>query len=251
MVDTHSHEDRGKPLEKGRRPYMNTGPQITERVESYLQINGQQGIVRFDQAQRFLGQLSPEPDKMKQPGILSVERTRKILRPWLDEELLLYRVFYAKQRGGLWLTSKGLKYANLNLRYYEPSPASLPHLYAINDIRLLIALRRPHDTWRSERELRAEQNAHMKGETVSHLPDAELISSNGNMNAIEVEMTVKSEKRLEEIIFDLAGNKRYNTVWYFSPENVYSVVKKTVGKLPVEHRKRFAFYTLQGEPYSV
>lgn len=180
-----------------------------------------------------------------------MERTRKILRPWLDEELLLYRVFYAKQRGGLWLTSKGLKYANLNLRYYEPSPASLPHLYAINDIRLLIALRRPHDTWRSERELRAEQNAHMKGETVSHLPDAELISSNGNMNAIEVEMTVKSEKRLEEIIFDLAGNKRYNTVWYFSPENVYSVVKKTVGKLPVEHRKRFAFYTLQGEPYSV
>lgn len=251
MFDPHSAEDRGKPLGKGRRPYMNRGPQITERVESYLQINGQQGIVRFDQAQRFLGQLSPEPDKMKQAGILSVERTRKILRPWLDEDLLMYRVFYARQRGGLWLTSKGLKYANLNLRYYEPSPTSLPHLYAINDIRLLIALRRPHDTWRSERELRAEQNTRDKGSTLPHLPDAELISVNGNVNAIEVEITVKAEKRLEELIFDIAGNKRYNTIWYFSPEHVYSVVKKAIGKLPAEHRKRFVLYTLQGEPYSV
>ncbi len=251
MFDAHYDEAGGKPLDKGRRPYMNRGPQITERIESYLQINGQQGIVRFDQAQRFLGHLSPEPDKMKQSGILSVERTRKILRPWLDEELLLYRVFYARQKGGLWLTSKGLKYANLNLRYYEPSPASLPHLYAINDIRLLIATRRPHDTWRSERELRAEQNAHPKGSTSPHLPDAELISTNGNVNAIEVEITVKSEKRLEEIIFDLAGNKRYNTIWYFLPESVYIVVKKTVDKLPTEHRKRFVFYTLEGEPYSI
>jgi len=63
---------------------MNNGPQLTNRLESFWTILGQQGILDYLQAQRFLGLLSPEPDKMKQPGILSAERTRKLLRPWID-----------------------------------------------------------------------------------------------------------------------------------------------------------------------
>jgi hypothetical protein len=237
----------GKPSPKR---YMNAGPQITNRLETFLHVLGQQGVLRFDQAQRILGRLSPEPDKMKQPGILSAERTRKFLRPWFNEELLNYRVFYANQKGGFWLTAKGLKYANLNLRYYEPTPASLQHHYAVNEIRLLVEARRPQETWRSERELRAAQPAHAKGSPASHLPDAELIDPNGTIKAIECELTVKSEKRLEEIIFDLAGNKRYHTIWYFLPEQVYNAVKACIKKLPAEHRKRFVLYTLEGEVYS-
>jgi hypothetical protein len=102
---------------------------------------------------------------MKQPGILSAERTRKILRPWLKEEIILYRTFFYRQKGCIWLTAKGLKYANLHLRYYEPNPASLGHIYAVNDVRLLLAERHPKDTWRSEREMRAQQNINAKGST--------------------------------------------------------------------------------------
>lgn len=249
MQNNQSGTELPQEMKISPKRYMNTGPQITERLENFFCLIGQQGVLRFDQAQCYLGRMTPDPGKMKQPGILSAERTRKILRPWLKEEVILYRTFFNRQKGCIWLTAKGYRYAKLNLRYYEPSPSSLPHMYAVNEVRLLIEARCPKDTWRSEREIRAQQN--VKGSTPPHVPDAELISADGNsVIGIECELTVRSEKRLEEIVIDLAGNKRYSAIWYFSPESVYSAVKKAVNKLPAEHRKRFVFYTLQGEPYS-
>ncbi len=250
MSETQHHADGEQPVHKSRRVHMNSGPQVTNRLESFWQILGQQGVLSIDQVQRWLARLSPEPNKMKDLSILSAERTRKILRPWIDQGLLLYKIYSYRQKGVLWLTPKGLKYAQLNLRYYEPSPSTLPHLYAVNEVRLLIEARCPNDMWRSEREIRAQQNVNAKGSTPPHVPDAELISANGNsVIGIECELTVRSEKRLEEIVFDLASNKRYSAIWYFSPEPVYRAVKKAVNKLPAEHRKRFVCYTLQGEPY--
>ena len=234
------------------RRYMNTGPQITERLEKFLSVIGQQGVLRIDHAQCFLGRMTPDPGKMKQPGILTLERTRKILRPWLKEEVISYRTFFNRQKGCIWLTPKGLKYARLNprLRYYEPSPSSLPHMYTVNEVRLLIEARWPNDTWRSERELRAQQNADAKGSTPPHVPDAELISPNGDVRAIEVELTIKAEQRLDAIVSELAANRRYNAIWYYLPENVYSAVTKAVRKLPPDHRKRFVFHSLKGDPYT-
>jgi hypothetical protein len=189
---------------------------------------------------------------MKQPGILSDERTRKILRRWFDEGLYVYKTFYVHQKGWIWLTYKGLKYAQVDLRYYEPVPSSLPHLYAVNEIRLLTEARHPSDTWKSERELRAEQPARKAGSALLHLPDAELLQANGKqVTAIEVELTVKSEKRLQEVLFDLAANKRYHTIWYFASPHVYQVVYHTVCTLPSPHRERFVFYNLEGKPYSL
>jgi hypothetical protein len=243
------HADGEQPVHKARRVHMNSGPQLTNRLESFWQILGQQGILDYVQAQRFLGLLSPEPDKMKQPGILTAERTRKLLRPWIDEGVLCYRAYYARQKGVFWLTTKGYKYAQLNLRYYEPVPSSLSRLIAINNVRLLIAERHPKDTWRSEREIRAQQNVNSIGSTPPHVPDAELISPDGNVRAIEVELTIKAEKRFETIVFDLAANKHYNAIWYFLPASVYSAVTKAVRKLPPERQKRFAFFTLKGDSY--
>jgi hypothetical protein len=54
--------------------YMNTGPQITERLEKFLCVLGQQGVLRFDQAQCILGRMTPDPGKMKQPGIIFGEQ---------------------------------------------------------------------------------------------------------------------------------------------------------------------------------
>ena len=248
MSDTQHHADGEQPVHKVRRVHMNSGPQLTDRLESFWQILGQQGILDYAQAQRFLGLLSPEPDKMKQPGILTAERTRKLLRPWIDEGVLCYRAYYARQKGVFWLTTKGYKYAQLNLRYYEPVPSTLSRLIAINDVRLLMTERHPRDTWRSEREIRAQQDVNAKDST-PHIPDAELISPDGNVRAIEVELTIKTEKRFETSVCDLAANKRYSAIWYFLPDSVYSAVTKAVCKLPPEHRKRFAFYSLKGDSY--
>lgn len=244
------HDQDSHAMDHIRLPHMNRGPQMTERWEEALRIIHQQGALRLDQFQRVLGRLSPEPGRMKQPGILSEERTRKILRRWRAEDLYVYKVFYVRQKGWLWLTRKGIKYTGLDMRYYEPSPASLSHLAAINEIRLLVEERRPQDTWKSERELRAEQNACQKGSVIKHLPDAELIGANReSVIAIECELTIKSEKRLQSVLYDLAANKRYSTIWYFCAENVYDTLRRAIATLPPEHRHRFVIYTLEGKPY--
>ena len=232
-----------------RRPYINTGPQITPRLEHLFPIIGQQGALRFDHVQRWLALYSPEPERMKQTGALSTERTRKILAPWFQEEVFSYRVFYARQKGWLWLTPKGIRYANLHLRYYEPSPASLPHLSAVNEVRLFLARRRPADRWRSERELRAEQLSAADG-SKRHLPDAELCTEKGTI-ALEVELTVKAEKRLHEILYDLASNSRYSTIWYFAPEQVRPALVKEVATLPPKYRSVFLVHDLQGKECSL
>ncbi len=250
MLNPIRAEDE-RSYEKTHKPYINVGPQLTPRFEHTLRFIAQQGAIRFDQLQKVLGRLSPDPQDMKEPGVLSEERTRKILRRWFDEELYVYKMFYARQKGWIWLTRKGYKYANVDLRYYEPAPSSLAHLYAVNDVRLLIETRRLQDVWKSERELRAEQDSTEKGSKIKHLPDAELISANGTtINAIEVELTVKAEKRLQDILYDLAANKHYTTIWYFAPPQVYAALQRALGKLPPTHRKRFVLYDLEGKVYA-
>lgn len=248
MLQSPFADNKHKSASKTRRPPINAGPQITQRLEDFMHILGQSGALSYDQVQRWFAHLSPEPERIKLPGKLSAERTRKILRPWLDEELFYYRIIYARQKAWLWLSQKGIKYAGLNLRYYEPSPASLPHLYAVNGIRLLLADRRPGDTWRSERELRAEQYS-TTGEAKRHMPDAELSTDKGII-AIEVELTIKAEKRLHEILLDLASNNRYYTIWYFAPEQVRQVLAKEIEKLPPKARTMFRLYDLQGREQS-
>lgn len=247
MFDPLFSERSAQPPRSQPRPRRNQGPQITPRWEQSLRFIAQQGAIRFDHLQRLLGRLSPDPAGMKEPGVLSEERTRKILRRWQDEDVYEYRQFYAKQRGWLWLTRKGLKFANVDLRYYEPSPASLAHLAAVNAIRLTIEARRPGDRWVSERELRAGQDPHA---TRRHLPDAELLTEKGTINALEVELTVKSEKRLQEILVDLASNPRYDTIWYFAPEAVAASVRHALTTLPPARRRQFRLYDLQGKEYA-
>ncbi len=50
MQHLQRYEDMVSPAGT-RRPHINRGPQITERLEKFLRINGQQGVLRFDQAQ--------------------------------------------------------------------------------------------------------------------------------------------------------------------------------------------------------
>lgn len=232
------------------RAHRNQGPQITPRWEQSLRFIAQQGAIRFDHLQRLLGHLSPDPADMKEPGVLSEERTRKILRRWQDEDLYEYRQFYVKQRGWLWLTRKGLKFANVSLRYYEPSPASLDHLAAVNAIRLTIEAKRPGDTWVSERELRAGQDPNTANSARRHVPDAELRTEKGTINAIEVELTIKSEKRLHDILLDLASNPRYSTIWYFAPDAVAQAVRRAIMTLPIGRRAHFRLYDLEGKEYA-
>ena len=89
---------------------------------------------------------------------------------------------------------------------WRPRIGLLAHVAAINDVRLHVQARSPESEWVPERVLAKERQS---GE---HLPDAVVIAE-GQRVAIEVELTVKSQRRIRLILDELSG--RYDTVLYF------------------------------------
>jgi hypothetical protein len=89
---------------------------------------------------------------------------------------------------------------------WQPKIGLLAHVAAVNDVRLHIQQRSPDSQWTPERMLARDRRA---GE---HLPDA-VVLADGQRVAIEVELTVKSQRRVTAILDELAS--RFDAVVYF------------------------------------
>ena len=103
-------------------------------------------------------------------------------------------------------TSTGLRAAGQHFAAWQPRIGLLAHVAAVNDVRLYVEARSPESEWVPERLLARERQA---GE---HLPDGVVITE-GRRVAIEVELTVKSQRRVTAILDELTG--RFDAVLYF------------------------------------
>jgi hypothetical protein len=103
-------------------------------------------------------------------------------------------------------TSTGLRTTGHGFGVWQPRIGLLAHTAAVNDVRLHIQTRSPESQWIPERVLARERQA---GE---HLPDG-VVLVDGQRVAIEVELTVKSQRRLTAIVEELTG--RFDAVLYF------------------------------------
>jgi Replication-relaxation len=105
-------------------------------------------------------------------------------------------------------TRAGLRACGSTYKVWEPKLGVLLHTAAVNDVRLHIQARSPEAEWVSERALARDRQA---GE---HLPDGVVITA-GQRVAVEVELTVKSERRVRAILEELTG--RFDMVLYYCP----------------------------------
>jgi hypothetical protein len=103
-------------------------------------------------------------------------------------------------------TGAGLRAAGQHFGSWHPRVGLLAHVAAVNDVRLHVRARSPESEWIPERLLARERQA---GE---HLPDGVVITGRRRV-AIEVELTVKSTRRVTAILDELAG--RFDAVLYF------------------------------------
>lgn len=104
-------------------------------------------------------------------------------------------------------TSRGLRTSGLGFGLWHPRVGMLAHTAAVNDVRLHVMARSPESEWVSERVLARER------ESGEHLADALVITAEGQRVAIEVELTVKSSRRVRMILEELSV--RYDAVLYF------------------------------------
>ncbi len=153
---------------------------------------GEQYAARVDQLEMLLG-----------CGPRTVQRVVARLR---ENGLITTRRLLVGEPAWVIPTSTGLRATGVGFGVWQPRLGLVGHVAAVNDVRLHVQARSPESEWIPERHLARERQA---GE---HLPDA-VVLIDGQRVAIEVELTVKSQRRITAILDELAG--RFDAVLYF------------------------------------
>jgi hypothetical protein len=104
-------------------------------------------------------------------------------------------------------TVKGLRACDLQFGAWQPRLGSLEHVAAVTEVRLHIQSRAGESEWVCERVLAREKQSPQE-----HLADG-VVLLDGRRIAIEVELTVKSKRRVRAIIDELS--RRYDAVLYY------------------------------------
>ncbi len=233
-ADAEKHTTRRNMIEQNVRP--DRGHRYSEEERACIRWIAEEGGAQFEQVRRVMARLSPNPEKLADPTMLSVQRMRKKKDRWKNDGLIAYKLFEAKGKGWLWPTRQGLEFVGLgDLRYYEPKLESLRHLYYVNQARLYIEQQRPEDVWKSERLIRYEQPVLPIGRKAPHIPDALLLKPNGEIIAIEVELTLKKRERILATLKELANT--YYRTWYFVAQPAWATVEAALAQLPERQRK--------------
>jgi hypothetical protein len=175
-----------------RRAAPRTEPVLRRRDLDLLCWVAEQYAARVDQLEVLLD-----------CGPRTVQRTLARLR---EEGMLTTRRMLVGEPGWALPTATGLRACGSSFGVWQPRLGLLVHVAAVNDVRLYVQGRSPLAEWVCERTLARERAA---GE---HLPDG-VVLVDGQRVAVEVELTVKSRRRVTAILDEL--ERRFDAVVYF------------------------------------
>lgn len=198
---------------------------LTTRDLTVLRWIGEQYAVRLDTLRQLLGRQAQQPTH--RPQWVAASTARRVLARWRREKLVSLRKFLAGEPAWVWLSSRGLRQLDFAYRAAAPKVGLLHHLHHVNQVRLQVETHYAQATcWRSERHLRREYGRLRH----THIPDAEIVTTDNALIGVEVEMTQKSKRRTQEIVAKLAH--RYDRVWYFVNRMTRPTVRAAVGAHP-------------------
>ena len=186
---------------------------LNDRDVFALRWIGQQYAIRLDQLQRLLGQRSGHGALHE--GIISESAARDVVRRWKQGGWVCAERVRAATPMWIWLTPEGMKKVGL-LYLYRGLDAlnvhELEHLYAINEVRLDDGDLDDGDQWISERTL-LQGMGRAKGREMIYRPDA-VLYEDGDIIAIEVELSKKTVGLLSHILVSLICDEDYHGVDY-------------------------------------
>jgi hypothetical protein len=163
----------------------------------------------------------------------------------LEQRTLLYR------QPGLYIaTADGLRWQGLErLGTYRVSPGGFQHAQQVAAAAVALHRTLPAD-WEisSEREIRLRESdrdellASAKvgelpgGRAALHRPDLALLTPDGNVVAVEVELSVKAPRRLSAICTAWARARHVSGVYYLAPPAVARAVQRAIAETRTEDR---------------
>jgi len=252
-LDDHPKKVRATRQDKGT-------PRLEKRDIIVLRWIMQMYIVRFDQLQVLLARHSPVKEELVDPEHVSPSTVRTHLRRWKTLGLVRYKkILYEKEQPLFcWLTPYGLRYLaeadedgdGIVYSYYEPTLRDLHHMSLITQARLYIERQYPDYRFKSERQLRKEQQSRPKQIKRPHVTDGLVYRPDGRAIALEVERWDKAGPKLQRILQELA--ETYHRTWYFVSKDARTAVTKAHAHLPEPLRKRIQLLSsevkLLGQP---
>lgn len=185
---------------------------ITDRDVAILNFINEFGFCEMPQIERKFGVKTP--------------RSYKVMQRLVKAGLVCHeRVFY-NRHGAFYLSHEGAKYTQL------PAILNLPkdnykHQLTIMEVYFKLIQLYPEAAWVSERMLKRDKFTEGIGKT-GHIPDGKIIFPDNREIAIEVELTLKSKRRLEQIFRAYGAQIAITEVWYFCSQNIMSSISKVV-----------------------
>lgn len=148
----------------------------------------------------------------------------------------------------IWLTTHGLRELELDFKPFSPRLGTLPHLHAINFVRIHTEKHARGAEWISQRSLLAEQPRRRAGEDLPHIPDAEVFYR-GASYAIEVELTVKAHTRLVSILQELVH--LYDFIHYYASEEAAQALHNALSELSADEQNQVKVALLEDLGYTL
>lgn len=139
------------------------------------------------------------------------------MKQLVREEYLVHRRYLYQYPGLYQVTKKGVALADSELPpVRQISVATIRHQLAVVNLYLQLS-KKEAAHFMTERELR-QAGGQLGFGRKTHMPDGLLIKGNERI-ALEVELTVKSKKRISKILNHYRKDFSYQSVWYFCGNN--------------------------------
>jgi hypothetical protein len=198
----------GREERRARRRRCDYGSvKASERDLELLGLVGEQYAVTVPQLARLIGR--------------RLDTARSLRDRWKRAGWISSGQLSTQAPSFVWLTSRGA--ATSPFRLWQPNHTLALHIEAVTNVRILLERELRFGEWECEREVARQLAKNHDRGSRGHLPDA-VLHRNGERIAIEVELTLKSRSRLEEI--DLALGLDYHRVWYFAKPKLLPTLQK-------------------------
>src|SRR5579859_4421113 len=225
-----------------------------KRDEYALTWMGLQYGIRLDHLQWLLGRFQGKGAARR--NWVSESSARDVVRRWELGKWARHGSIRAHEPFWVWPTRVGLRKIGLPFSYRNLAATGLDdlsHLYAMNEIRLFLGDDEEATQWISERQL-LHGLIRPKGKDLLHRPDAEIHWADGQIFAVEVELSLKKPSSLAENLMELLrgeeylrlktaygwqvaramsrrSRSRYDEIWYFAPRTLRKHLQRERARL--------------------
>ncbi len=190
--------------------------QITERDIEIIRFINNFGFCEIKQIEKQFG--------------IKKSRGYQIMKRLVDANLVVHERVFHGVHGIFYVTHRGSEFSDL------PPIKNIPkdnyrHQLAIIDTFFKLKAQYPEAEWVSERRIKRDKYMDGLGKR-RHIPDGLLIFPDSKEVAIEVELTLKSKRRLLEIFRNYMACLEIKEIWYYCSPKITEQLRQLAEKKP-------------------